>query len=112
MNKKCCAPLDLKLLPLLFSSLADPNRISILFNLCDCFSKGQDKVNVKEISKCCSVDLSVVSRHLKKLKDGGILESEKKGKEVFYKLKGKELANLLRNLAEHIDTSCHISKEN
>ena len=84
----------------LFKVLSDPNRISLLTKLCGCH-----KANVSELGQCCDIDTSVVSRHLSKLKGAGVLEATKEGKEVFYSLKGKELATLLRELADEIENA-------
>ncbi len=82
-----------------FKALAEPNRMSIFNHLCKC----RTKVNVNEVSSCCNVDLSVVSRHLSTLKKAGVLSAEKKGKEVFYSVDGKEIAKALRDLADKIE---------
>lgn len=82
----------------LFKVLSDENRLSLLSHLCKC-----KEANVGELSSCCSIDLSVVSRHLSKLKDAGILGANKKGKEVFYNLKSSDLVKLLRELADEIE---------
>ncbi len=86
-----------------FKALSDPNRLSIFDFLCRCARKGPSSANVKEVAGCCDVDLSVVSRHLSTLKDSGLLDSEKRGKEVFYKVNGKEIARLLRAMADEIE---------
>lgn len=84
----------------LFKVLSDPNRLSLISHLC-----GRREANVSELSKCCSIDLSVVSRHLSKLKGAGVLEASKKGKEVFYQLNSKDLVKALRELADEIEKS-------
>src|SRR5690606_23421114 len=81
-------------------------RLSILDYLCKCARKGPTSANVKDVAGCCDVDLSVVSRHLSTLKDSGVLESEKRGKEVFYSVNGKRIAELLRAMADQIEGSC------
>ncbi len=86
----------------LFKALSDENRMSIVSHLCQCRCKGA-KVNVGEISACCDVDMSVVSRHLSKLKAAGVLRAHKEGKEVFYRLNGKEIAKQLRALANYFE---------
>lgn len=91
---------DIKKLTELFKVLSDPNRLNLIRHLCGC-----REANVGELSKCCSIDLSVVSRHLSKLKGTGLLGATKKGKEVFYDLKAGELAKLLRELADDIEQS-------
>lgn len=88
----------------LFKALSDGNRLTILSHICKCSAR-KSAVNVGEISSCCDVDLSVISRHLSKLRDAGVLRAQKEGKEVFYSLEGKELARQLRALADFIEQS-------
>jgi ArsR family transcriptional regulator, arsenate/arsenite/antimonite-responsive transcriptional repressor len=87
---------------LVFKALSDPNRIKILNDLC---SKNCP-CNVGEVACCCSVDLSVVSRHLNILKNAGVISSEKRGKQVFYHVNRKEVAALLRQMADNIEKTC------
>jgi DNA-binding transcriptional ArsR family regulator len=47
--------------------------------------------------------MSVVSRHLACLKDCGVLDSQKSGKEVFYSLNAGSIATLLRAMADMIE---------
>ncbi len=68
--------------------------------LCKC-----SECNVGDLSKCCEIDLSVVSRHLSKLKEAGVIEASKQGKEVIYSLKAKNLASILRRFADDIEKS-------
>ncbi|HRW30966.1 MAG TPA: metalloregulator ArsR/SmtB family transcription factor [Emcibacteraceae bacterium] len=85
-----------------FKALADPNRMKILNILCsrDC------ACNVGEVAGCCTVDLSVVSRHLAILKNAGIVSAIKRGKEVFYHVNRTEVAALLRQIAANIEKPC------
>lgn len=86
----------------LFKVLSDSNRLSLVRHLCGC-----REANVSELSSCCSIDLSVVSRHLSKLKNVGVLGANKKGKEVFYELNASKLSKMLRELADEIEkTDC------
>jgi ArsR family transcriptional regulator len=96
-SKSCC--LNPKDLSPLFKALSDENRITILNHLCQCARE----TNVGDISTCCNVDLSVVSRHLSILKENGILLAEKRGKEVFYRVNSKELVKSLRSIADFIE---------
>ncbi len=105
---KCCKP-NLNILNKMFKALGDSNRMAIFEHLCNCCRSGRYQCNVKEVSTCCDVDLSVVSRHLSQLKKAQILKSSKNGKEVFYSINAKELAQELRNLADYIENFC---KEN
>ncbi len=98
--KKCCPT---KNSFLIFKALGDVNRHKIFSYLCHCFQEGEDEVNVREVSSCCDVDLSGVSRHLSTLKEAGILTAQKKGKEVFYSVNRSELARKLRELADELE---------
>jgi len=84
----------------LFKLLSDPNRLKMVAELCK-----STECNVGALSKCCAIDLSVVSRHLSKLKDAGVIEASKQGKEVIYSLKAKNLARILRKFADDIEKS-------
>lgn len=98
--KKCCPT---KKYFSLFKALGDVNRLNIFSYLCSNFHEGENETNVKQVSSCCDVDLSVVSRHLSTLREAEILNSEKRGKEVFYSVNHKELASKLRELADYLD---------
>ena len=56
-------------------------------------------------SDCCSVDLSVVSRHLAVLREAGVLRAAKQGREVRYTV-SPDLAASLRSLADALDARC------
>ncbi len=102
-TNKCCFKFELDKLTGLFKALSDKNRLSIFRHICENLSKGSSDANVMDLSSCCNVDLSVVSRHLQQLKQAGVLKAEKKGKEVFYSLNSAEVASFLRSLADYID---------
>jgi len=85
-----------------FKALADPSRLNILASLAQ---KSADQT-VSEIAECCPQSLSVVSRHLKTLKDGGIVSSEKIGKEVIYRVRTGDVIQRLRDLADALEQCC------
>lgn len=95
-------PIDALLDPDLFRALGDPTRVGLLA----CLAKCGRYCSVGEVAECCSVDLSVVSRHLKQLEQAGVLESEKQGRSVLYRVRFGELSSALRSLADAIDTCC------
>ena len=66
--------------PQFFRALGDPNRLALLARLAACCGPR----TVSELAACCPVDLSVVSRHLAILREAGILQARKHGKEVHY----------------------------
>lgn len=103
----CCGPIDDLLDPELFKALCDPTRVKLVACLCKC---GRPCA-VSEIAECCSVDLSVVSRHLQMLERAGVLVSSKQGRTMFYSVKFSHLSNVLRRLADAIESSAPASAE-
>jgi DNA-binding transcriptional ArsR family regulator len=98
----CCGPLDERLDPELFKALSDPTRASLVA----CIAKCGRACSVGEVAECCSVDLSVVSRHLAQLARAGLLESSKEGRTVLYRVRYAELCRTLRSLADAIEACC------
>jgi DNA-binding transcriptional ArsR family regulator len=90
------------LTPGFFRALADPNRIAILMRL----AQGEKEQTVTDVSCCCSVDISVVSRHLGILRDAGIVDAQKRGREVYYSVRVDQLTTLFRNLADALEACC------
>jgi ArsR family transcriptional regulator, arsenate/arsenite/antimonite-responsive transcriptional repressor len=99
---KCCGPVDDLLDPNLFKSLCDPTRLKLLA----CLAKCGRPCSVSEVAECCSVDLSVVSRHLSILENAGVLESAKEGRTVFYSVRYRQLSKTLHALANAIEACC------
>ncbi|UCD30034.1 MAG: winged helix-turn-helix transcriptional regulator [Planctomycetota bacterium] len=85
-----------------FKALCDPGRIALLVRLANC----SEPCSVSQIAECCPVDISVVSRHLAMLRDAGILDAQKRGKEVYYSVRCSELAKLLQTMADAIKACC------
>lgn len=101
-SPSCCSRLiDRFPLPL-FKALSEPNRLIILTRL----SEAAKEMTVSELAPCCKVDFSVVSRHLRTLKEAGLLEAEKRGKEVYYRVRIQPLITLLRELADALEACC------
>jgi ArsR family transcriptional regulator len=70
-------------------ALAHPTRLWMVEQLADgerCVCKFVDAVNA---------DFSTVSKHLSVLKQAGIVEDEKRGKQVFYRLKVPCIMNFM-----------------
>lgn len=66
-------------------------------------AQAEDTQTVSQVASRHPIDLSVVSRHLRALRDAGILKSEKRGKEVHYRVNALSLAKLLRDFATVIE---------
>jgi ArsR family transcriptional regulator len=62
-------------------ALAHPTRLMMIEEL----SRGERCVaDLRDLADC---DLSTVSKHLSLLKDAGMVEDEKRGKQVYYRLR-------------------------
>lgn len=103
----CCAPIDGALAPELFRALGDPTRISLLA----CIAKCGRSCSVGEVAECCSVDFSVVSRHLSLLARAGVLDAMKSGRTVTYSVRFEHLAKVFRSLAAAIEQCRPTRKE-
>ena len=104
---KCrCRPVEQVLQPEFFKSLCDPARVEIVCRLARCC----EPQNVSQIASCCPTDISVVSRHLAMLRQAGILEAQKSGKQVHYSVRYSELAATLRQMADAIEACCPTEK--
>ncbi|MEM7195331.1 MAG: metalloregulator ArsR/SmtB family transcription factor [Pseudomonadota bacterium] len=80
-------------------ALGEYNRLSLVNELCQCNAPQ----NAMCLCDCCSVDSSVVSRHLKVLTQEGVVRMERKGRERVYSLNRSEIARKLRSLADQIE---------
>lgn len=90
--------------PEVFRALGDPTRLTLLARL----AKTTGPMTVTELSSCCGVHLSGVSRHLKMLRDAEVVSVERRGREALYRLDCGRLAALLRGLAEALE-NCQAS---
>jgi len=93
------ARLDALLEPELLKAIAEPTRARLL----SCLLKCGRPCSVSEIAACCSIDFSMVSRHLALMARAGLLRSEKQGRTVWYEADGPALAERFREMAEAID---------
>lgn len=80
--------------PEVFKALCDPNRIAIVATL----ATKRGPSNVSDIAEGCGIDFSGVSRHLKILKEAGLLSAVRQGRTVQYALKSDELIATLEGL--------------
>ena len=101
-SSACCAGLKSLLEPKLFKALSDPKRLSLLVRL----AEQREPCTVGLVAKGSGVDMSVVSRHLGILRDAGIIECQKRGKEVWCSVKTGAIARMLRDLADALEACC------
>jgi ArsR family transcriptional regulator, arsenate/arsenite/antimonite-responsive transcriptional repressor len=104
MNQEqpCCPELSRYLSPKLFKALGDSNRVLLLARL----AQNASEQTVTDVAQGMSIDVSVVSRHLAILRDSGILEARKRGRQVFYRVRIAALAQALRALADALEACC------
>ena len=90
----------------IFRQLGDPSRIRIFWLLCHC---EECVVNIADM-----VDMSspAVSHHLRVLKDSGLLDSRRDGREVYYRAADAPQSRLLHEMIEQVmDVACHQWRE-
>ena len=76
----------------ILKNLSNKDKLSIL-----CYLWSEEK-NVSDIMLCTNISQSQVSQFLSKMKLEWILESEKKWKEVFYKIKDLQILEVISAL--------------
>ena len=85
-------------------ALAHPARLKLVDVLAE-----QDEVCVCDLTEAVGSDMSTVSRHLTQLKNAGIVESEKHGQMVFYRLRVKCLTSLFGCIEAVV--KCHVDDQ-
>jgi DNA-binding transcriptional ArsR family regulator len=72
-----------------FRTLAHPHRLRIIEILLT------REESVGELAKACEIPSHMVSEHLRLLKDRGYLASERRGRNVFYKIAEPALSGIM-----------------
>ena len=85
-----------KIHPEFFKALGDPTRLALVSYLAEVGKPS----TVTEVSSCCGIDFSGVSRHLKILREAGIVKVTKKGRQSFYSLETDKITNTLIGITE------------
>ncbi len=83
----------------IFQALASEARITIVRELSD----GSERC-VCDLVESCGLGWSTVSHHLSCLREAGIVEDEKRGKQVFYRLILPCVSGFIRCLEETCNT--------
>jgi len=79
----------------MIKAISHPMRLAILGHL------GEDnKLSVTEIHELLNIEQSTASHHLGILKDKGILDSIRQGKNTLYYVKRKNLSQLVKCISE------------
>ena len=77
----------------LLKAISHPVRICIIRGL---MSKGS--CNVSHMQDCLNLPQSTVSQHLQKLKSLGIIEGERNGLEINYKICNETIINVINSI--------------
>jgi ArsR family transcriptional regulator len=72
--------------------------------------QAEEDICVSDLSECCGIHLSGVSRHLAQLREAGIIDANKDGRTVYYRLRPEPLASTLYALADAVSTK--VGKKN
>lgn len=80
-----------------FTALGDEHRQRILLT----FAPGE-RLNVGQIAEVSTLSRSAVSHHLKILREAGVLDSRKEGKEVFFWINKDFLLEVIANVLDYI----------
>ena len=83
----------------LFIALGDAHRQRILL----AFEKGE-RMNILQIVAASTLSRTAVTHHLKLLHQCGALQSEKKGKEVYYWVNKSFMTQAINNVLRYIET--------
>lgn len=73
--------------------LAHPVRLCIVRGLMQ-----KDSCNVSFMQDCLGMPQSTISQHLQKLRSVGIIEGERNGLEINYKIKDKRVEGIIKTL--------------
>ena len=83
----------------IFKALAHPSRLLVVEQL------AQKELCVCELTTMIGADMSTVSRHLSVLKGAGIIQDEKRGLQVYYRLKMPCALRFFECVGEVIETN-------
>lgn len=81
-----------------FTALGDESRQRMLL----LFAQNQ-RLNAGQIVDACPLAQSTVSHHLKILREAGLLQREKVGKEVFFSVDKERLRTALAAVIDYVD---------
>jgi ubiquinone/menaquinone biosynthesis C-methylase UbiE/predicted transcriptional regulator len=84
--------------------LSDPNRLRLLLLL------EREELSVAELQEILSTGQSRISTHLSQLKQAGLVEDRRQGKNSLYRLKDRQFADLLHSAADEIPEALEDTK--
>ncbi|MGD1843571.1 MAG: ArsR/SmtB family transcription factor [Thermonemataceae bacterium] len=84
---------DLKQAASILKTIAHPLRLGVI----DLLEQHQ-RLSVTEICDAMQSEQSLTSHHLATMRSKGVLESQREGKNIYYKLKAKELKGVMETV--------------
>lgn len=93
---KPLTPEELTVLSETFRLLGDPSRLRILLYCMD----GPKAVN--QIAKQLELSQSLVSHHLRLLRDARLVIGQRQAKQIFYELADQHVSHVLLDMVEHV----------
>ena len=86
----------------LFGLVSDPTRLKVLWLLCHM------EMCVNNVGAALNMSAPAVSHHLRLLKQEGMIEARRIGKEIHYRLSDKPAAKLLhKSIDDMFEMCCH-----
>lgn len=93
-------PKEWRTISKVYAALGDPHRQRILLT----FDAGE-RLNVGQIVSVSTLSRTAVSHHLRVLREAGVLQSEKQGKEVYFWINKAFLIDAMQTVVEYIRTN-------
>jgi len=90
---------ELKKLQVIFQTLSDYNRLSILKSICD------KECSVGEVVKTTNLSQPLISHHLRVLKENDFLDTKRKGPFIYYYLKNQKILYAINLFLEIFEKS-------
>ena len=90
-------PREWRTISKVYTALGDEHRQRILLT----FERGE-RLNVGQIVEVSTLSRSAVSHHLKILRDAGVLQSQKEGKEVYFWINKNFLVDAMETVVDYI----------
>ena len=84
----------------LFIALGDEQRQRILLAF-----EPDERLNIGQIVAASTLSRTAVSHHLRVLREAGALQSEKIGKEVFFRINKSRMTEALASVLSYIETT-------
>lgn len=78
-------------------TLAHPHRLRMIQMLL------RGEYAVGELAECCNIPSHMASEHLGKMRDRGLLTSERQGRQIYYKVAEPHLQDILNCLESRFD---------